>query len=260
MLNWMVLEIRPTYTTTLDNLQTEQGSNTMNKALLIHTKSSIELAVLNEIFMPLAATASILAGWSVAVQPVRAATFISFTSQPGDYIGGGLSQTFTPADGDFFSRSTYGSLDNITVGFNNFSRTTNPQNYKWWDLEFAAPRGQTLVPGIYEGATRVPFRAPTEPGIDISGEGRGCNTLTGRFVVNEAVYRASGSVERFSADFEQHCEGAKPALFGQVRYNSSESVPEPGTVAGLFLLGLGGVGGVLKKSHLITGQKCGASV
>lgn len=73
----------------------------------------------------------------------------------------------------------------------------------------------------YEGATRYPFQSPTTPGLSVSGTGRGCNTLTGRFDVLEAVYGADGSVQRFAANFEQHCEGGTAALRGSVRYNAT---------------------------------------
>ncbi len=61
----------------------------------------------------------------------------------------------------------------------------------------------------------VPVAAAT-----VSGAGRGCNTLTGRFSVLKAKYDASGNVKSFAADFEQHCEGASPALAGSIRYKS----------------------------------------
>jgi hypothetical protein len=54
----------------------------------------------------------------------------------------------------------------------------------------------------------LPFQGSDQPGLSVSGDGRGCNTLTGRFEVLEAVYRSSGDVVSFAADFEQHCEGA----------------------------------------------------
>ena len=55
-------------------------------------------------------------------------------------------------------------------------------------LDFAAPNNQTVTVGTYRGATRFPFPAPTEPGLDVSFDGFGCNTLTGSFTVLEAVY------------------------------------------------------------------------
>src|SRR5439155_9820630 len=79
------------------------------------------------------------------------------------------------------------------------------------------PQGQTLVPGIYTGAERTPFRAPGKPGIDIFGAGRGCNTITGSFTVFEATFSGS-TPQPLSATFEQHCEGGTAALFGSVSY------------------------------------------
>jgi len=87
----------------------------------------------------------------------------------------------------------------------------------FWRMTLSAPLGQSLAPGVYEGAARWPFQSPGQPGLDVSGDGRGCNTLTGRFEVIEAVYGPAGYVERFHATFEQHCEGAAAALIGEAR-------------------------------------------
>jgi len=46
----------------------------------------------------------------------------------------------------------------------------------------------TLVPGTYLNATRYPFQAANVPGLDVSGEGRGSNTLTGQFTIVQALY------------------------------------------------------------------------
>jgi hypothetical protein len=144
-------------------------------------------------------------------------TSLVFKSQAGDYIGGGVDQTFTPADGIFTALRNFGN--GVAINFNG-----GPH---WWSLHFAAPLDAPLVPGLYENATRWPFQSPTGPGMDISGEGRGCNTLTGRFEVLEAVYSATGEVERFAATFEQHCEGGVPALLGSVLFNSTLPPPPP---------------------------------
>jgi len=166
--------------------------------------------MLSKRFIPLAATASLLAGLGIAAPSVRAATFIQFNSQPGDYVGDGLTQTLTPING-YITAS--GNGNGVSINFNGDT---------WWNLNFAARKGETLVPGSYEGATRFPFNSPTEPGLDVSGDGRGCNKLTGSFNVLEAAYSPEGEIERFGADFEQHCEGEDPALFGQVRFDRAE--------------------------------------
>ena len=146
--------------------------------------------------------------------PTGDTTAIVFNSQTGDYIGAGLQQIFTPADGMFGAARNF---DNgVTIDFNGAA---------WWTLAFSAPGDALLVPGPYENATRWPFQSPTAPGLSVSGSGRGCNTVAGRFDVLEAVYGPGGQLLRFAADFEQHCEGMVPALFGGVRYRSS--IPAP---------------------------------
>lgn len=141
----------------------------------------------------------------------HADTFLFFKSDQGDYIGGGLTQTFTPTDGTFTATKNY---DNgVTVNFNG--------GLNWWSLNFAAPGNNFLAPGTYEGATRFPFQSPTAPGLDVSGSGRGCNTSTGRFIIHEVVYNTDNTIASFAADFVQHCEGGVPALYGAIRFNSS---------------------------------------
>jgi hypothetical protein len=150
------------------------------------------------------------------VSPASAATFLSFTSELGDYIGGGASTTFTHNDGYFRVSNNF---DNgVSIGFSDFAFGGN----NFWSLNLAAPGQTALVPGAYEGATRFPFQSSAEPGLDFSGNGRGCNTLTGRFNVQNIVYDSYGEPASFQADFEQHCEGAEPALFGQVGFDRKE--------------------------------------
>jgi len=145
----------------------------------------------------------------------HADTFLYFNSEQGDSIGQGIEQTWTTEDGVF---TPVGDISSnvITVEFTGNSR---------WSLDFAAPRGETLRPGPYEDATRYPFQSPTLPGLSISGDGRGCNTLTGRFHVIEISYSTEGEINRFAVDFEQHCEGGEPALFGSLRYNATVGFP-----------------------------------
>jgi len=72
-----------------------------------------------------------------------------------------------------------------------------------------------LAVGTYNDARRWPF-AGAQPALSFSGTGRGCNTLTGSFVIREMVLGAGGTLDRFQASFEQHCEGRSPALRGDV--------------------------------------------
>lgn len=136
-------------------------------------------------------------------------TFLSLNSQTGDYVGGGIQQTFTTADGTFTLQTVNGIVE---VFFNNASYSQD------WTLFFEPAVGRTLTAGMYEYAQRFSY---TEPGLSVGGDGRGCNTDTGRFLVSDIAISSTGVVERLAVDFEQHCEGATPALYGSVRYNST---------------------------------------
>ena len=146
--------------------------------------------------------------WSSTANAQSEGSFLSFRSQTGDCIGGGQSLTFTPTESQF---SSMVNQDNREIAV-----SVSPPG-SFWFLNMAAPAGQQLVPGTYQGATRWPFQEPSTPGLDFSGDGRGCNTSTGQFQVLEAVYAPLGYVQRFHATFEQHCEGAEAALFGEIQ-------------------------------------------
>jgi hypothetical protein len=78
--------------------------------------------------------------------------------------------------------------------------------------------GQNLVPGVYEDARRARVPHAGHPSLAFGLTGRGCNMLTGRFDIFSIASFNLGTGSRvmsFSAEFEQHCEGATPALFGR---------------------------------------------
>ena len=159
--------------------------------------------------------------------PLQAANLYYMNSEDGDYVGQGLEKTLTEPDYTFSASKNYDNGVHLYVKTPDYSST--------WSLDFAAPGDALLTPGAYEVATRFPFQSITNPGLSVNGEGRGCNTLTGRFVIHEVVYGLNNAIDVFAADFEQHCEGGVPALFGAIRYNSMVPVfsPQPTASAGL---------------------------
>lgn len=149
-------------------------------------------------------------------------TVLIMHSRPGEYIGAGGDWIHAPADGMFIAERNF---DNgVQVRFENFPNV-------WWRLNFAAPGDVPLVPGAFEMATRWPFQAPHEPGLDVSGTGRGCGMLTGRFTVLEIVYGVGTAITSFAANFEQYCDGLPVGLFGSVRFNATARGPHTVTVA-----------------------------
>lgn len=201
--------------------------------------------------LSLLAIASSLISLGVVALPGKAATFLYFKSEPGSFVGGGLTKTLTSTDGTFTASRIYNSppffdfKNGVEIMFSAFNQPEAGENsiFNYGRLIFTAPEDAVLTPGTYQNATRWPFQSTEQPGLDVSLGNRGCNQLIGNFVVKEAIYGTDGQPERFSADFEQSCEGS--ILSGQIRFNSSDETPNTSVPEPTMLLGLLAIGGML---------------
>jgi len=153
------------------------------------------------------ASGLLTAATAAQADPVTAGTF-TMTGDSGDYITGGATYSYDVAAGDRLSIRTDDQLRGVYLSIDG-------KNGDWWSMDLRAPAGQQLAVGNYPEATRAPFSG-VGAGIDISGNGRGCNTIEGSFVVADVAFGPHGYVERLDATFEQHCEGGDPALRGRV--------------------------------------------
>lgn len=137
-------------------------------------------------------------------------------SEPGDFIGGGHTYSWDPTNATITASGTDAMVDfRVTSGG------------LWFDATFEADSGHLLLPGTtFSGATRYPFNSTSTPGMDVSGDGRGCNELTGSFTVHEAAY-VDGILDRIRITFEQHCEGDDAALRGTLWWRSEDVVAPP---------------------------------
>jgi hypothetical protein len=148
-------------------------------------------------------------------------------SSDGEYIGGGLNYFYGDADGEWnaypYVTSSDGQVNDVRVTFDSLFEPG-----VFWDVEFSTRGiGTPLVPGVYTNAQRAAFAEPGHPGLDVGGEGRGCNTVTGNFTVTDAKFDYSTRTPRvisFAASFEEHCEGGSGTLRGAVFFGS---VPPP---------------------------------
>ena len=138
-------------------------------------------------------------------------TALFMDSKTGDFVGAGRQWLYNTSNITFTATPT----DTNSLGV-----TIRVSGDTFWTLSFDAPGTAALGPGQYFGAIRYPFNGFLA-GIDVSGDGRGCNRETGSFVVYEVGFGPDGSVQRFAADFEQHCENSDAGLFGAIRYNST---------------------------------------
>lgn len=158
---------------------------------------------------------------AVAEPPLSSVTMVS---DRGDYIGGGVPRTFDNRTG------------RITVdgGRSAFTVAVDGGPYgEQFALAFAGPDGAPLARGTYLRAQRLPFQSAGRSGLDVGGDGRGCNTLTGQFEIRDIAFDASDVVTRLHLLYEQHCEGGPAALFGEIRLGravGSGLVTEPTAV------------------------------
>lgn len=136
-----------------------------------------------------------------------------FRSSAGDYIGGGETFIGDSSTGSFSTmpaNSGYVSLSYTGAGF-----------LEWWTLTMATADDSPLRVGAYDNAVRAPFHGNAH-GIELSGSGRGCNSIVGRYDVLEIATDTAGIITRLAVDFEQRCESATaPPLYGSFRFNSS---------------------------------------
>jgi hypothetical protein len=130
-----------------------------------------------------------------------------FDSEPNDYIGQGKTYYFPSV------------TTNGPPGPDQTFIVSSPTDSFY--IEIGSPTASPIVPGTYENAQRAAFRDPGSPGLDVFGDGRGCNTVAARFVVDDATYDKDGNVLTFAMQFELHCEAGQPALFGDISYNST---------------------------------------
>jgi hypothetical protein len=142
------------------------------------------------------------------VKPPRSTSPVSYlrvVSSKGDYIGAGKSYSY--------------SGEVLTVQRNQRGVSISVEGPTGWRILFGAPNGQFLDVGEYQDAKRFPF-SDASPGIEFTGQGRGCNQISGQFMVWE--FETSGNeVTKLAVDFIQRCENSMAPLYGRLRFRSS---------------------------------------
>lgn len=170
-------------------------------------------------------TVSLAGLLGIPLSPVLAAhhksstTSYSYVSDSGDYIGQGLSATYTDPPDSFILAHLYGPYTTPPTLSSGFEVYVTDATGDWWYINIAPPIGKKLRVGTYTGAERAAFRTGSAPGLDVYGDGRGCNTLSGSFTISSLKTTRSGVITGVAASFTQHCEEAVPALNGSVHFN-----------------------------------------
>ena len=152
---------------------------------------------------------------TVDPEPVN---YVRLESDVGDYIGGGQDREYTSENAS------------ITVVADGGHLRVSVDGDEWWTGDFVVPGHLTrLEPGTYEGLVRYPFHDPAVGGLSWSGDGRGCNTLSGSFTVDAVIYEEE-ELTGIDLMFEQHCEGGGPALYGTIHWRAEYDAEPPGPV------------------------------
>jgi hypothetical protein len=157
--------------------------------------------------------------WRAAAGSVPATgNYVYLESTGGDYIGGGRTYSYNQSNATIKLNPAGGYLGVSIAGD------------QYWGGDFKALGSMSqLAVGYYGGLSRYPFNNPILGGLSWSGEGRGCNTLSGWFVIDKATYNGTTLTE-LDLRFEQHCEGGVSALRGQLHWAATDATAPSGPV------------------------------
>lgn len=143
-------------------------------------------------------------------------SYVYLQSDAGDYIGQGRNYLYTLSDAALSFTLNEGHL------------RVDVDGDEWWYGNFKAMSG--VVPlrvGYYPMLQRYPFHNPARGGLDWSGDGRGCNQLTGWFAI-DSISVIAGAVTAVDLRFEQHCEGWSQALRGKIHWQQDDPTTPSG--------------------------------
>ncbi|GGI76457.1 hypothetical protein [Legionella impletisoli] len=142
---------------------------------------------------------------------VASQNIVILSGTPGDYISQGKT-------------NVYSDIQLLSTNKNGVSFTFSNEKEEMMSADFIAPGHQMLQKGVYDFASRFPFQEDFQPGMNISGAGRGCNQLGGKYIVRDVHYDTNGNLKDLAVDFIQYCENRTAYLTGTLRYNSLEPI------------------------------------
>jgi hypothetical protein len=174
---------------------------------------------------------------AAAVAPSYAAPVTEFTvtfapSQTSDHQP--FTWTRTPADG-WFSVGSIASGSGVSFFYheNNFASLV-----LFTSLEFIAPNGAPLLPGVYHNASNFAFGHPGQPDFEFSFGSSEQDSAIEEFTILGLTYGAGGSIQSFGGTFKifDFVTGAVD-ISGEAYYNFDPSVATPEPTSGGLMLG-----------------------
>jgi hypothetical protein len=151
---------------------------------------------------------------SLVIAAPAAANTASLFASPGEFVTGGIPHVYDDTNSAISLSGTSADVTMHIAGNDGSS----------FALEFAGKPGSALQPGVYKNVERAALRTANRPGLDVTGNGHGCSTVSGSFEVEDISSDAFGQVERLKVLYEFHCDGLPPAIFGEVRYGEPDGI------------------------------------
>lgn len=144
-------------------------------------------------------------------------SYIHLVSEPGEYVGGGVTRTLLAADQSLVLYETDGRIE-VRAGGN-----------ASWSGTFRGPAGWGRPQaGYYGQLLSVAFGNPARGGVAWSGEGRGCDQQ-GWFVIDSVSY-SHGVLRSLEMRFQQSCTASGPRLLGKISWQSPDPVVTLGPI------------------------------
>ena len=145
--------------------------------------------------------------------------YIYLASDAGDFIGGGKTTVLTQANAIVTVQSTTpGQLDLAVQADDNVSAVFR-----------GAINSAQLQPGHYGPIQTWPTSNPVIGSMGWAQGGRGCNGVSGWFVVDDITYVGT-TIASIDLRFEQHCDSKPAALRGQIHWAPGDLTLPPGPV------------------------------
>jgi hypothetical protein len=131
---------------------------------------------------------------------------LSFSGDAGEFVSSGKSWTLKSPGQEI--QLTQNGPGDVQISFG--------REDKEFDASFSTDTGRRFEVKSYTGAERWGFASDGHAGLEISGDGHGCNGIAGSFAVTSVEYSPDGKISRFAATFVQRCDDSKLTARGTV--------------------------------------------
>jgi hypothetical protein len=123
---------------------------------------------------------------------VTGSTQARISSDPGDFVGGGLQYLYRPP----------GAQIRVVYQFGGLTYHVYDDSQGVWDITFSQPAGTPLAPGVYTNIGFFPFQSPAQAGISITHNSSVAGVASGRVEIKQVDLPPDGPVRSYWMTFE----------------------------------------------------------